>query len=36
VDEFCLGNRKGETPRCRDEALGAEVALKELNIASVG
>jgi len=36
VDEFYLGNRKGETTGRRDAAQGAEVALKDLIIASVG
>ena len=36
MHEFCLGNGKGETSGRRDASQGPEVALKELNIASVG
>jgi len=36
VDEFCLGNREGESPGRRNAAQGAKVALQELNIAPVG
>jgi len=36
VDEFCLRNGEGKIHGCRNTAKGAEVALEELNVASVG
>ena len=35
MNEFSLGDGKGKPPWCRNTAEGAEVALKELNIAPV-